>query len=335
MAEPVALTVIRERDSITPKQQATREKNLTSAKKLKSGKSGIEDEDNPGLTREEQSKLDYMHVKDIISKLKQKEKVRSLFVKAMDKESLQSKNKQECYGSLISDDPEVIVLCSMLNEAHVQAIMDLRLEKKLPKTDSSLSQALKRYYRRIMDTEYRLTLLYYQNHGEFDTKTIMANLVEDRKKIIEFIGGEEVADRLVKRRQAKLQQRKEQIQQYIKQLQGKCPKTVCFLDKLNAATKETVLEELKLEIKADIEEVVDEKYQEQIYENLLNQIIANQIVEELECQLLLQPSTDIEQWLESKWKDLVERKGTQKATEVTQIVQRTIQEDNSLVKRLK
>jgi len=161
----------------------------------------------------------------------------------------------------------------------------------------------------------------------------MANLVEDRKKIIEFIGGEGVADRLIKQRQAKLQQRKEQVQQYIKQLQGKCPKTVCFLDELNAATKETVLEELKLEIKADIKGVVDEKYQEQIYESLLNQIIANQIVEELECQLLLQPSTDIEEWLENKWKDLVERKGTQKAAEVTEIVHQTIQEDNSWVKK--
>jgi len=140
-----------------------------------------------------------------------------------------------------------------------------------------------------MDTEYRLTLLYYQNYGQVDTKTIMANLVEDRKKIIEFIGGEGVADRLIKQRQVKLQERKEQVQQYIKQLQGKCPKTVCFLDELNAATKETVLEELKLEIKADIKEVVDEKYQEQIYESLLNQIIANQINEELECQLLLLP----------------------------------------------
>jgi len=128
MAEPVALTVIRERDSVTPKQQATREKNLTSARKLKSGKSDIGDEGNSGLTKKEQSKLDYMHVKDIINKLKQKDKVRSLFVKALDRESPHLKYKQECYGSLISDDPEVIVLCSMLDEAHVQAIMDLCLE---------------------------------------------------------------------------------------------------------------------------------------------------------------------------------------------------------------
>ena len=86
---------------------------------------------------------------------------------------------------------------------------------ELPKTDSSLPQALKKYYRKIMDTEYRLTLLYYQNYGQVDTKTIMANLVEDRKKIIEFIGGEGVADRLIKQRQVKLQERKEQVQQYI------------------------------------------------------------------------------------------------------------------------
>ena len=72
MAEPVALTVIRERDSVTSKQHATREKNLTSARKLKSD---IGDEGNSGLTKKEQSKLDYMHVTDIISKLKQKDKV--------------------------------------------------------------------------------------------------------------------------------------------------------------------------------------------------------------------------------------------------------------------
>lgn len=335
MAQPTLLTVIRERDSGTVKQQVTRTKNLICARKPKSGKgkADVEDEGNTELTKEEQSKLDYMHVKDIISKLKQKERVRSLFVKALDKTSPHSKHKQECYGSLISDDPEVIVLCSMLDEAHLQAIMDLRLEKKLPKAETdppSLPLALKKYYRKIMDTEYRLTLLYYQNHGQVDTKTIMANLVEDRNKIIKFIGGEAVADRLVKQRQAKLQQRKEQIQQYIKHLQGKCPKTVCFLDELNAATRETVLEELKLEIKADIEEVVDKKHQEQVYESLLNQIIANQIVEELECQLLLRPSTNVEEWLDNKRKDLIEKKGTQMAEEVTEIVERTIEVDNSL-----
>jgi len=46
-------------------------------------------------------------------------------------------------------------------------------------------------------------------------------------------------------------------------------------------------------------------------------------------------ATAIEEWLENKWKDLVERKGTQKAAEVTEIVHQTIQEDNSWIKRLK
>jgi len=286
-------------------------------------------------SKEQYTKLEYMYMKHIASKLKEKGKVKSLFVKTMDKGNPrpQPKFEPEVNGSSpVTKDPELLVLCSMLDESHTNAIMRLHLQEKLQETgkkETSLSRALKKYYSKLLDSEYRLTIM---QCDQISTKTIMANLIKDRKRIIDFIGGEEVAVRLIEQRQNKCKQRKAQVERYIKNLH-KDSKAMYFYDnEMDEITKDKIMEELTLEIKADIEQYVDKKYQTEIYEKLLNNIKATQIVEELECHLLLEPSSDCEKWLEDKWKELAEIKGTRKATEITDIVHRTMVEENMILK---
>lgn len=283
--------------------------------------------------KEQHSKAEYMHMKYIVNKLKQKGRTKPIFVKTVDSSNPQSSNEPVATGSPVTRDPELVVLCSMLDEAHTNAIMRLHLQEKLQETgkkDTPLSRALKKYYSKLMESEYRLTIM--QCDGQNSTKSIMANLVKDRKKIINFIGGEQVAVRLVEQRQNKCKQRKEQIEQYIKTLH-KTPKGVYFQDKeMGENDRDRIMEELTLEIKADVEQYIDEKYQTEIYEKLLNNIKATQLVEELECHLLLKPSADGEKWLEEKWKELAELKGTRKATEIIEIVRKTIAEESIVLK---
>ena len=271
-------------------------------------------------------------MKHVASKLMmQKGKTKSIFVKTIDKRNPQSL-KPILSGSPVAKDPELVVLCSMLDEVHTNAFMRLQLQEQLQETskkETPLSRAIKKYYNKLMESEYRLTIMQCDQNS---AKTIMANLAEDRKKIINFIGGEEVAVKLVEQRQNKCRERKEQIEQYIKNLR-KTPKALYFQeDKMDEVTKEKIMEELTLEIKADVEEYIDKKYQTKIYENLLNNIKATQLVEELECHLLLRPSADVEKWLEEKWKELAELKGTRKATEIIEIVHQTITEESLLLK---
>lgn len=285
-------------------------------------------------SKEQCTKLEYVYMRHIASKLKEKGKVKSVFVKAMNKDNPrpQSKFGPEANGSPVTKDPELLVLCSMLDESHTNAIMRLHLQEKLQETgkkETPLSRALKKYYSKLLESEYRLTIM---QCDQISTKTIMANLVKDRQKIIDFIGGQEVAIRLIKQRQDKCKERKAQVERYIKNIH-KDSKTVCFLDdEMDEITKDKIVEELTLEIKADIEQYVDKKYQTEIYEKLLNNIKATQIVEELECHLLLEPSSDCEQWLEEKWKELAEINGTRKATEIIEIVHRTIVEESMILK---
>lgn len=281
--------------------------------------------------KEQFSKAEHIQMRHIVSKMKHKGKVKSIFVKTMDKSS-PSSNLGPVNGSPVTKDPELVVLCSMLDEAHTNAIMRLHLQDKLQetgKTETPLTRALKKYYSRLMESEYRLTIM---QCDQSTTKTIMANLVKDRKKIINFIGGEEVAIRLVEQHQNKCRERKERIEQYVKNLH-KTPKGVYFEDdEMDDDARDKTMEELTLEIKADVEEYIDKKYQTEIYEKLLNNIKAMQLVEELECRLLLKPSANIEEWLEEKWKELAELRGTRKATEIVEIVHRTMAEESIMLK---
>ena len=281
--------------------------------------------------KEQFSKAEHMQIRHTVSKLKHKGKAKSIFVKTMDKSS-PSSNLGPANGSPVTKDPELVVLCSMLDEAHTNAIMRLHLQEKLKETgknETQLSRALKKFYSKLMESEYRLTMM---QCDQSTTKTIMANLAKDRKKIINFIGGEEVAVRLVEQRQNKCKERKERIEQYVKVLH-KTPKGVYFQDdEMDEDTRDKILEELTLEIKADVEQYIDKKYQTEIYEKLLNNIKATQLVEELECYLLLKPSANVEEWLEEKWKELAELKGTRKATEIMEIVDRTMVEESIMLK---
>ena len=54
-------------------------------------------------------------------------KVKSIFVKTMDKSS----NLGPVNGSPVTKDPELVVLCSMLDEAHTNAIKRLRRRVKI------------------------------------------------------------------------------------------------------------------------------------------------------------------------------------------------------------
>lgn len=281
--------------------------------------------------QEQYTRAEYKHMKHVTSKLTQKGKTKSVFVKSMDKSNPQSL-KPISSGSPVAKDPELVVLCSMLDEVHTNAFMRLQLQEQLQETGKKktpLSRAIKKYYNKLMESEYRLTIM---QCDQSSAKTIMANLVKDRKKIINFIGGEAVAVKLVEQRQNKCKERKEQIEQYIKNLH-KNPKGLYFQeDEMDEVTREKIMEELTLEIKADVEEYIDKKYQTEIYEKLLNNIKATQLVEELECHLVLRPSADIDKWLEEKWKELAELKGTRKATEIIEIVQQTITEESMLLK---
>ena len=281
--------------------------------------------------KEQFSKAEHKQMRHMVSNLKHKEKVKSIFVKTMDKSSPLS-NHGPVNGSPVTKDPELVILCSMLDEAHTNAIMRLQLQQKLQETgkdETPLSRALKKYYSKLMESDYRLTMM---QCDQSTTKTIMANLAKDRKKIINFIGGEEVAVRLVQHRQNKCKERKEQIEQYIKNLH-KTPKGVYFQDdKMDEDARDKLIEELTLEIKADVEQYIDEKYRTEIYEKLLNNIKATQLVEELECHLLLKPSANGEEWLKEKWKELAELKGTKKATEIIEIVRRTMAEESIMFK---
>ena len=282
--------------------------------------------------KEQFSKAEQMHMKYVVSKLKPTGKVKSIFVKTMNKSSPTSNHGLLTNGSPVTRDPELVVLCSMLDEAHTNAIMRLQLQEKLQETGKDrtpLSKALKKYYNKLMESEYRLTVMQCDQRT---TKTIMANLAKDRRKIINFIGGEEVAIRLVEQRQNKCKERKEHIQQYIKNLH-KNPKGVYFKDEeMDENARDKITEELMLEIKADVEEYVDKKYQTEIYDKLLSNIKATQLVEELECHLLLKPSADGDEWLEEKWKELAELKGTRKATEIIEIVRQTMVEESTMLK---
>ena len=278
--------------------------------------------------KEQFSKAEHMQMRHIVNKMKHKGKVKSIFVKTMDKSS-PSSNLGPVNGSPVTRDPELVVLCSMLDEAHTNAIMRLHLQEKLQETGTPLTRALKKYYSRLMESEYRLTIM---QCDQSTTKSIMANLAKDRKKIINFIGGEEVAVRLVEQRQNKCRERKERIEQYIKN-SHRTPKGVYFEDdEMNEDARDKTMEELTLEIKADVEEYIDKKYQTEIYEKLLNNIKARQLVEELECHLLLKPSANIEEWLEEKWKELAELRGTRKATEIMEIVHQTMAEESIMLK---
>lgn len=281
--------------------------------------------------KEQFSKAEHIQMRHVVSKMQHRGKVKSIFVKTMDKSS-PSSNLGPVIGSPVTKDPELVVLCSMLDEAHTNAIKRLHLQEKLQeigKNETPLTKALKKYYGKLMESEYRLTIM---QCDQSTTKTIMANLAKDRKKIINFIGGEEVAVRLVKQRQNKCRERKERIEQYIKNLH-KTPKGVYFEDdEMDEDARDKTMEELTLEIKADVEEYIDKKYQTEIYEKLLNNIKAMQLVEELECHLLLKPSTNIEEWLEGKWKELAELRGTRKATEIIEIVHRTMIEESIMLK---
>ena len=282
------------------------------------------------VCKEQYSKAEYMKMRHIASKLKHKGKTKSIFVKTVDKSNPQCL-QPVVTGLPVAKDPELVVLCSMLDEIHTNAFMKLHLQAELQErgeNETPLSRALKKYYSKLMESEYRLTIMQCDQHS---TKTIMANLVKDRKKIINFIGGEEVAIRLIEQRQNKCKQQKEQIDQYIRNLKN--PKGFHFQEEqMDEVTREKIMEELTLEIKADVEQYIDKKYQTEIYEKLLNNIKATQLVEELECHLLLKPSADSEEWLQEKWKELAELKGTRKATEIIELVQRTVIEE-SLVLR--
>ena len=281
--------------------------------------------------KEEYSGAEYKYMKHVTSKLTQKGKTKSVFVKTVDKSSPQSL-KPISTGSPVAKDPELVVLCSMLDEVHTNAFMRLQLQEQLQETgkkETPLSRAIKKYYNKLMESEYRLTIMQCDKNS---AKTIMANLVKDRKKIINFIGGEAVAVKLVEQRQNKCKERKEQIERHIKNLR-KSPKGFYFQeDEMDEVTREKIMEELTLEIKADVEEYIDKKYQTEIYEKLLNNIKATQLVEELECHLVLKPSADVDKWLEEKWKELAELKGTRKATEIIEIVHQTITEESILLK---
>ena len=287
------------------------------------------------ICKEHHTKAEHTHMRQVASRVHQQQgRVGSIFVKTMDKGSPQLNHGPGTNRSPVTKDPELVVLCSMLDEAHTNAIMRLRLQEKLEETgkrETALSKALKKYYGKLMQSEYKLTIMHY---NQTSTKTIMANLVKDRKKIIDFIGGEEVAVRLVQQRQNKHKERKEQLERYIKTLH-KTPKAVYFQDdEIDEITKDKIMEELTLEIKTDIEQYVNKKYQMEIYGKLLSSIKATQLVEELECHLLLEPSVDVEEWLEGKWKELAELKGTSKATDTMEIVYQTIVKENIILKSL-